>query len=180
MKFRQTTIFTGEIFEVPTHIVRVDSNRGHAWQVRYGRPWKSFADHSTDGSGAARSLRDAKDELAKRISNLPAPTGLRVDVMAHKKTDLPVGISGPISRLRTGRTVPYYDFQVTLPIHGEKHKNRHVYIATENTLTPEKLDLALAKAISIRNEYLRSFKSNAKNSKEVKAKIVGVVHGSDA
>ncbi len=180
MKFRLTTIFTGEIFEVPTHIVRIDSNRGHAWQVRYGRPWKSFADRSKDGSGAARSLLEAKNELAKRIANLPAPTGLRVDVMAHKKTDLPVGISGPIARLRKGRTVPYYDFQVTLPIHGEKHKNRHVYIATENTFTQEKLDLALAKAISIRGEYLRSFKSEAKTDKQVKAKNVGVVRGSDA
>jgi hypothetical protein len=123
MEYRETKIFTGQAFSVPNHVVRVDSNRGHAWQVRYGRPWKSFPDGSNDGTGAEEALRLAIDELAKRIARLPAPTHARVAPLRTKKSGLPVGISGPTARYRKGASVPFYELQVTWPVVGEKQKN---------------------------------------------------------
>ena len=49
MEFRQRTIFSGQTFDVPKHIVRLDARSTHGWQVRYGK-WKYFADGIADGS----------------------------------------------------------------------------------------------------------------------------------
>ena len=157
MKFRKRPIFTGEVFEVPQHIVRQDDKATHGWQLRYGK-FKLFSDHSNDGSGAAASLREATKELSKRIKRLPAPTRLRTDVMKNKKSGLPLGISGPIPRLRPGKNTAYYSFQVTVPIPGGRTANRSVYIGTENTMTPERFEMALAKAIALRDSQVRKAK----------------------
>ena len=157
MKTRKRKIFTGQEFDVPQHIVRLDKPGTHGWQMRYGT-WLYFADHTNDGSGAEKSLREATNELDKRISSLPAPSHLRTDVLKNKKSDLPLGISGPIPCLRIGRTIPYYNFQVSVPVPYGRATNKNVYIGTENTITDERIAHALEKAIAIRDQAVRCAK----------------------
>ena len=174
MEFRKHTILAGTTFDVPKYVVRLDSKKTHGWQLRYGA-WKLFSDFSNDGTGAEESLRLAVEELAKRIAKLPAPTGLRSDAMARKGNDLPVGISGPIIRHRPGRNSAQYYLQITFPIAGGKPFNTSVYIATENTLNKEKFDMALAKAISLRDSGVRKFKVAATKLKREQATTAGLL-----
>lgn len=176
MNYRKIQIFTGQTFDVPNHIVRLDDDKGtHGWQVRYGPSWKLFSDHSPDGTGAEKALRDATNELAKRINTLYAPTGLRSVSLAKKSGNLPVGISGPKARLRKNRNTLEYEFQVTLPVYGEKPKNAVVYIGTGNTITDTRIEAALMKAIALREKYVKDFRSAATRSKREQAAKAGIV-----
>ena len=164
MKYREVEIFSGHRFQVPEHIQRLDSKRNRGWQLRYGK-WLSFSDGTSDGSGAGAALALAIEELQRRIDRLPAPTGLRQEPSASKNNDLPVGISGPISRTRKGRRVAEYNFGVTIPRFGDKPTNANVYIGTENTITDERYEEALAKAIDIRKKAERAYQSAATKAK---------------
>lgn len=173
MKFRKSKIFTGKLFKVPQHIVRIDKLYTHGWQLRYGKS-KFFADHSNDGSGAARALRLATVELTKRIAKLPAPTRLKTDVMSNKRSDLPLGISGPAARLRTGRKTVYYSFQVSMPIPGRRSTNKAVYIGTANTITKARIKAALAKAIALRDAQVRKVQRASTKTKREQAAAIGL------
>ncbi len=85
MKYREVVIFSGHRFQVPEHIQRLDTRNTRAWQLRYGK-WKTFSDHTADGSGAAAALAAAIEELRRRIERLPAPTGLRQENSSSKTT----------------------------------------------------------------------------------------------
>jgi len=158
MKYRMVVIFSGHRFQVPEHIQRLDSKKTRAWQLRYGI-WKTFSDHTTDGSGAMAALASAIEELQKRIDRLPAPTGLRQETNSSKNNDLPVGISGPIASIRKGRRVIQYNFGITIPRFEDKPTNRNVYIGTENTITEERYKEALAKAVDIRAKAVKVFQA---------------------
>ncbi len=158
MNYRDVVIFSGHQLQVPEHIQRLDSKKIRAWQLRYGK-WKTFSDHTTDGSGAEDALAEAIKELNKRINSLPAPTGLKQRNSTSKNNDLPVGISGPISRTRKGRRVVEYGFGVTIPRFGDKPTTANVYIGNENTFTDERYDMALAKAVDIRKKAVRVFEA---------------------
>lgn len=168
MKFRDVITAFGYTFSVPTNIQRIDHKHTHGWQIRFGR-WQFFADHSNDGSGSEKALLVATEELRDRMMKLPARTGLRVDSNQNKSSDLPVGISGPIERVRPGRKSIQYYFQVTFPVAGEKPVNRSVYIATENTMTQERYDFALSKAIALREAGVRRFKLGATKAMRAEA-----------
>jgi hypothetical protein len=171
MQTRKHTIFSGRTFTVPTYIVRLDGARSHGWQLRLGR-WKLFSDHSNDGSGASRALKEAKDELARRLATMPARTGLRTAVSAGKGNDLPLGISGPHARTRAGKAGTQYYVQVTYPVFGGSSVNRSIYVATENTLTRDKWERAVEKAIRLRAGGVRAFKLAAtKAQREAAAKL---------
>jgi hypothetical protein len=173
VEYRRVTIFTGAKFDVPTHIQRIDTKATHGWQLRYGRS-KMFSDHTNDGAGASESLEAATAELAKRVARLPAPTGLRSDVLARKGSDLPVGISGPREVRRPNKNVAQYYLQVTYPIVGARPANRQVYIATENTYTDEKFQMALAKAIALRDTNVRKYKLASTRLKRELANNAGI------
>lgn len=173
MEYRNVTIFTGQVFRVPEHIVRLDSKNNRAWQVRYGSTKEAcFPDGTTDGSGARAALKKATRELLRRIRSLPAPTGLRGDIVQWKNNKLPLGVSGPAERYRKGRKVKQYSFQVSLPRFGEKSRNVHVYIATENTICRELYNRALGKAKGLRQEAERKFQEEA--TKAMRARHQGV------
>ena len=76
MKLRTIVIFTGEAFEVPQCIQRIDHRATHGWQLRYGGT-KLYSDHTSDGVGARGALEKATRELLKRIALLPAPSLLQ-------------------------------------------------------------------------------------------------------
>jgi hypothetical protein len=151
MKLRSVVIFNGETFDVPQCIQRIDHRATHGWQLRYGGT-KLFSDHSSDGSGAAASLEKATKELLKRIASLPAPSLLQRAPSVSKTSDLPVGISGPVLRVRRGGRTRDASLSVLIPRFGQKPRRRTVYIGTENTYTPARFEAALAKAILMRTE----------------------------
>jgi hypothetical protein len=161
MKYRKVEIFTGKTFRVPEHIQRIDHESTHGWQLRYGKRTKMFSDFTADGKGARAALALAEAELLKRIDALPAPSRLRRDVSANKSSDLPVGVSGPIARQRSGRNFAEYSFGVTIPRFGGKPTNRSVYIGTESTYSEERVATALAKAIELRLKAQRAYQKAA-------------------
>ena len=164
MKYREVVIFSGHRFQVPEHIQRLDSKNTRAWQLRYGK-WKTYSDHTIDGSGAGDALAAAIEELHRRIDHLPAPSGLKQEKSSSKSNDLPVGISGPVSRIRKGRRVAEYNFGVTIPRYGDKPTTANVYIGTENTISDERYEEALAKAFDIREKAERAFQTAVTKAK---------------
>ena len=101
----------------------------------------------------------------QRIAELPAPTGLQRGTSPSKQNDLPVGISGPILRHRPGRSVPECHFSVNLPRFAAKPLRRSVYIANQNTYTPERYRLALESAIRMRREAEEQYQLDATTAK---------------
>lgn len=162
MRLRLRTVGTayGPCSQVPSLIVRIDQPYAHGWQLRHG-PSCYFADPEADAAGAARSLALASTELRRRIDRLPAPSRLKSGASRSKRSDLPVGISGPVVRLRPGRRSEHYYLQVTYPVFGRKPANRSVYIATSSTFDATRLAAAIDKARAMRQAGLRQFRQAA-------------------
>ena len=171
MKAREIVIFSGEQFTVPQGIQRIDHRATHGWQLRYGGT-KLFSDHTSDGSGAAAALAQATEELLRRIAKLPAPSKLQRQPNENKSTDLPVGISGPIVRLRKGANVRDCSLSVNLPRFGDTPRRRSIYIGTENTYTIQKHEAALAKAIALREKAEASYQRAATRAKRIAAQAI--------
>lgn len=164
MKVRDVVIFTGKRFEVPQGIQRIDHRATHGWQLRYGGT-KLFSDHSNDGSGASAALAAATKELLVRIAKLPAPSKLQQQPAENKTSNLPVGISGPIVRLRKGAKIRDCSLSVSLPSFGDTPRRRSIYIGTENTYTIEKYHAAVAKAVELREKAEIAYQRAATKAK---------------
>lgn len=164
MKFRDVFIFTGKRFKVPQGIQRIDHRATHGWQLRYGGT-KLFSDGSPDGSGAAASLKLATDELLKRIAKLPAPSRLQSVPNENKTSNLPVGISGPVVRLRPGAKVRECNLLVSLPRYGAVPRRSTIYIGNENTYTTQRFERALERAIKMRGLAEQAYQKEATRAK---------------
>lgn len=160
VKYRDVVIYTGERFTVPQGIQRIDHRATHGWQLRYGGSTKLFSDGAVDGSAAA-ALAKATKELLARIAKMPAPSKLQKEPSGNKSSDLPVGISGPVVRLRPGASVRDCSFSVSLPRWGESPRRSSVHIGTENTYSAERYHEALAKAIEMRRKAERAYERAA-------------------
>ncbi len=169
MRSRTVTIHTGARIRVPEHIQRIDTHSTHGWQMRYGAPSLFFSDGAGPGAGPRAALKRAMAALRERIAALPAPTGLQRDASPNKQNDLPVGISGPILRQRPGRTVPECHFSVNLPRFGAKPLRRSVYIANQNTYSPERYRHALEAAIALRRAAEAAYQEAATEAKRKSA-----------
>jgi hypothetical protein len=169
IKFRQIEIFNGQTFEVPQGIQRIDHRATHGWQLRYGGT-KLFSDHTNDGSGAAASLAKATKELLKRIATMPAPSLLQRGPSQNKTSGLPVGISGPVVRLRRGGRTRDCSLSVLIPRYGEKPRRRTIYIGTENTYTIERYHQALERAIEMRKAAEEAYERATTRAKRAAAR----------
>lgn len=164
MKLRDVVIFSGEHFEVPEGIQRIDHRATHGWQLRYGGT-KLFSDFTPDGSGASVALEKATRELLARIAKLPAPSKLQKEPNEKKSSNLPVGISGPIVRTRRNSGLRDCSLLVSIPRYGDKPRRRTVYIGTENTYSVQKYQTALARAVEIRAEAEEAYQRDATRAK---------------
>lgn len=165
MQTRTVTIYTGTRIRVPEHIQRIDTHSTHGWQMRYGQPTLFFSDGQGPGNGPRPALKRAIDALRQRIADLPAPTGLQRGTSPNKQNDLPVGISGPILRQRPGRSVPECHFSVNLPRYGGRPLRRSVYIANQNTYSPERYTDALNAALDMRRQAEEQYQLDATAAK---------------
>jgi len=170
MKTRTVTIFSGHVFEVPQSIQRIDHRATHGWQLRYGGT-KLYSDGlPADGSRAAESLRLATKELLKRMAELPAPSLLQRGPSEGKKSNLPVGISGPIVRQRRGSVLRDCSLAVLIPRFGDKPQRKSIYIGTENTYTVARYKAALKRAIEMRQEAVAAYEEAATKAKRADAR----------
>jgi hypothetical protein len=168
MKTRNVVIHTGERFEVPQGIQRIDHRATHGWQLRYGG-----TKLSSDGArGAAAALAAARTELLRRIAKLPAPSRLPRRTSGHKRSDLPVGITGPVVRCRPGSSTMDSSLSVSLPRYGETPLRRSVFIGTQNTYTPERYLAALAKAVALRAQAEAAYQRAATKAKRAEAQAL--------
>ena len=171
MKTRDVVIFSGKRFKVPQCIQRIDHRYTHGWQVRYGGT-KMFSDGTNDGSGAKASLEAATKELIRRITTMPTPSKLQPKPSASKNSGLPVGIIGPLVRMRTGSSTRYASLQVLLPRFGEKPQNKNVYIGSESTYTVERFQEALKRAIELRQEAEAAYRLDETKARKAEAKAM--------
>jgi hypothetical protein len=169
MKVREVVIFSGATFQVPQCIQRIDHRATHGWQLRYGGT-KLFSDHSNDGSGAAQALELATRELLKRIATMPAPTRLQRGPSQNKTSDLPVGISGPVVRVRRGGKVRDCSLAVLIPRFGDVPRRRTIYIGTENTYTVARFQAALERAIAMRTAAVEAYHRAETRARRAEAK----------
>ena len=169
IKVRKIAIFNGDTYDVPQGIQRIDHRATHGWQLRYGGT-KLFSDHTPDGSGAAASLDKATKELLKRIAVLPAPSLLQRGPSQNKSSDLPVGISGPVVRLRRGGRTRDCSLSVLIPRFGQKPRRCTIYIGTENTYTLERYHQALERAIEMRRQAETEYERAATRAKRADAR----------
>lgn len=164
MKVRKIVIFNGRRFTVPQGIQRIDHRSTHGWQLRYGGT-RLFSDGTNEGSGARESLALAVAELHARIARLPAPSRLQVEPNENKTSTLPVGISGPLVRLRAGAKVRESNLSVSLPRYGQPPSRRSIYIGTENTYTIQRYRRAVVKAIELREAAELAYRQAATRAK---------------
>ncbi|MBL8327762.1 MAG: hypothetical protein JNJ71_02850 [Rubrivivax sp.] len=176
MKTRDVAIFNGKRFKVPQCIQRIDHRYTHGWQVRYGGT-KMFSDGTNDGSGAKASLEAATRELIRRITTMPTPSKLQPKPSASKNSGLPVGISGPLVRMRTGSTTRYASLQVLLPRYGDKPQNKNVYIGSESTYTVERFQEALDRAVKLRQEAEAAYRVDEAKARKAEAKAMKAALG---
>lgn len=169
MKVRSITIFSGEAFDVPQGIQRIDHRATHGWQLRYGGT-KLFSDHSNDGSGAAAALDKAVKELHKRIAALPAPSLLQRGPSRNKSSQLPPGITGPVVRVRRGGQTRDCSLMVLIPRFGEKPRRRTIYIGTENTYTLARYHAALERAMEMRRAAEEAYEEATTKAKRAEAR----------
>ncbi len=169
MKVRKVTIFSGEQFEVPQGLQRIDHRATHGWQLRYGGT-KLFSDHTPDGSGAAASLQRATQELLKRIAKLPAPSLLQRAPSANKSNMLPPGITGPVVRQRSNSQTRDCSLMVLIPRFGDKPRRCTIYIGTENTYTIERYEKALERAIVMRGAAEDAYQKATTRAKRAAAR----------
>ena len=165
MPIRTATLPSGAKIRVPEHIQRIDTRSTHGWQLRYGKPTLFFSDSKAPGASARGALKMAVDALRERLSTLQAPTGLQRSASTSKQNDLPAGISGPILRQRPGRTTPECHFSVNLPRYGDKPLRRSVYIANQNTYSPERYTEALNAALDMRRTAEAQYQIDATAAK---------------
>ena len=171
MKFRETAIFTGHVFQVPERIQRIDTDNTHGWQLRYGdEPTEFFADGTSDGSGAGGALDEATTELHKRIRRLPAPNGLKTEVATWKRSGLPLGISQQAKPRKKGGVLCYY-FQVSVPVVGGASTTKKVYIGTANTISEERITEKLAEALAMREKSVTLFETAKTREKRAAARL---------
>ena len=171
MKFREASIFTGQVFQVPERIQRIDTDDTHGWQLRYGEePTEFFSDGTPDGSGAGAALEAATAELHKRIRRLPAPNGLKTEVATWKRSGLPLGISHQAKPRKKGGVLCYY-FQVSVPVVGGSSTTKKVYIGTANTISDERVAEKLAEAIAMREKSVTLFETAKTREKRTAARL---------
>ena len=171
MNYRESVTNSGATFQVPENIVRIEIETSgvYGWQIRYGEPEVMILDKSASAIGAESALSEAVQELIKRIHSLDAPTGLRKTVSKNKTSDLPSGISGPVVCNRKGRKFSEYNFGISIPRFGDKPTTRNIYIGTENNMNEQRYDIALAKAIEVRNKAVAAFQEAKTNDRRAKA-----------
>lgn len=169
MRTRHITIFSGHEFTIPQGIQRIDTRSTHGWQVRY-QGTKFFSDGPpADGSGARKSLDNALRELARRMETLPPPVVLKRGPSAHKNSDLPPGISGPIEQRRANK-VPTAVLSVLLPRFGMEPRVKSIYIGSIRTYTKARLKDAIKRATELRNEAVEKYEAEAVKAKRRQAR----------
>jgi hypothetical protein len=165
MKTRIAITAAGKKFTVPQGIQRLDSASTCGWQVRY-QGTKYFPDGAV---GSKAALENATKELLRRMATMPVPLALRTVASPNKKSNLPVGISGPIIVAKKNDQTQSAVLSVSVPRFGGLTQTKKVHIGTSATYTKTRFREALAKAVEIRNEAMAVYTAAATKAKRKEA-----------
>lgn len=145
----------GKPLHVPRYIVRLDidaGNRGgplHGWQLRYQRcqliPDRDY------GNDPTRSLAAAIATLKRWIRRAPRKPRLRTAELSRKKC--PIGVRGVslTTKCRRPGGVRQLSILICVPVWGNRSsRNLGIYVGTPNTITRERLQQSLKRAVAIR------------------------------
>jgi hypothetical protein len=157
MKTRIAVIATGQKFTVPQGIQRLDSSSTRGWQVRY-QGTKYFPDGAI---GPKKALENATKELAHRMATMPVSIAIRTAPAPGKRSNLPVGISGPIIVAKKNEQTQSAVLSISIPRFGGLTQTKKVHIGTAQTYTKARFREALVKAIAIRAEAMAVYEAAA-------------------
>ena len=153
MRSREVTLKNGTVLQVPSNIQRIECRGTRGWQVRYVGT-KFFA----DGKHSPRSsLKAAKAELAQRIQNHQAPNRLGQTIPTNKRSQMPLGITGPLVRKRASGIMEC-NISVSVPKFGGKPQRRTVYVGNQTTFSERRLDAAVKRAVKIRADAEEAYR----------------------
>jgi len=128
----------------------------HGWQVRFGpRPWKLFSDAK---AGKRRTPRVSLKEAVQYLTGIytgPPPL-VRSTPTPRKRNPIQEAGLRLVERTRKGRNVVEIWVEAVSPT--REIAPRRYYAGTQNSVTPEKMELAIenarrARAVMV-NEYL--------------------------
>jgi len=138
---------------VPRHIQRIDiwpenKSATHGWQVRLRENGTRF--FSDGDKSPASSLKAAQAFLRDNYKSIPPASRIADKERRSKQTK--TGAAGVTIVFRQARDRHAYEayFSVTAPVWNAKPRVLKIYIATNNSITQEKLDEAYSKAVYLR------------------------------
>lgn len=143
---------SGELW-VPRHIQRIDiwpenKSATHGWQVRLREHGTRFF---SDGEKSPTiSLKAAQTFLKENYKSIPPASRIADKERSSKQTK--TGAAGVTIIFRQARNRHAYEayFSVTAPVWHSKPRVLKIYIATNNSITQDKLDDAYSKAVYLR------------------------------
>ena len=159
----RTVVVPGGEVKCPPNIQRLDFKNTHGWQARWGGKTKFVPDAGLKPKG---SLLKAKNQLRKLVLSLSTPTNLRKGPQANKSNSLPAGISGPILESRPERGSDFFTLSVLEPRYRKLKRVRKVWIGTIHTISKQRYDLAVEKAILLRSKFESQYRADVKEFNE--------------
>lgn len=144
----RTSIVDGCVYEVPTHVSRVDSwkktktghlvSGWHGWQVRWSGVNEFFSDAQYDTVKQAflHACNYAKKHYPGHRHHCKHNHGVRL-----------------VRSMRKGRNVPEYSWEVSHPLHGMSPKR--FYVGTDNTFTLARSREAFKRAWAYRRKIVK-------------------------
>lgn len=149
-KRRLVDVPTQGIFEVPTHVSRVDSGGDnerqpgwHGWQVRWPKFSKFFSDAKHGGCATALQAASEYVELnyPGRRTQIKADAGIRLKTM---------------QRTKAGRHYSYLVIEIQRPKWGRAPKR--LYLGVEGQVTAQKIAQRMGEAKAIRERFIAEHK----------------------
>ena len=153
-------LIAGTEYVVPTHVNRVDCEKAKGWQIRRIRkyqpkldkfiPDRKFADEQA-------SLNMAVEVLRIHLKNIQPMDVIPFAINDSKKGLNKTGYPGVRLDWDKRKGKKFYELSVEVTI-GKYDPTTYkaFYVGTENTITQERLDSAMAEAIAWREELVRN------------------------
>ncbi len=153
-------IINGTEYVVPTHVNRVDCEKAKGWQIRRIRKYqpkldKFIPDRKFDCEQA--SLNMAVEVLRIHLKNIQPMDIIPFAVKDSKKGLNKTGYPGVRLDWDRRKGKKYYELSVEVTI-GKYDPTTYkaFYVGTENTITQDRLDLAMQEAIAWREHLVRT------------------------
>ena len=151
-------------YNVPKFICRIDIDKlgcagTHGWQVRYGKPYVFFGETV---NGKRISPRTALAKAKAYLIEIYAGPNIPIRTTPTKRKTNPIQEAGLrlIECMKNKRTVKDYYVEAVPP--SKRIRSCRIYVGTERTITPERLEAAIGRARTIRAEMVQQHQNTRK------------------